>query len=80
VLDTRPLRDVPLELGDLRSQNPLATFHRLLNGGLQRRAQPAALGLQVDKGNGLAHASPDANFTQLLCGMALRTDKRNIAK
>jgi hypothetical protein len=38
----------------------------LFDGGLQGSAKPAALGLQVDKRNGLAHWSPKLNVTALV--------------
>ena len=55
VLHAGPLRDVLFELRHLRTQNPLAAFHSRLDGSLQRRAQAAALGLQIDKGDGVGH-------------------------
>ncbi len=55
VFHARPCGDVLLELRHLRTQNPLAAFHGGLDGGFQRRAQAAALGLQINKGDGIGH-------------------------
>jgi hypothetical protein len=51
-----------------------------LNGGLQRRAQAAALRLQVDERNRLAHGSPVRKSRALVCVIYPPTDTRNIAK
>jgi hypothetical protein len=55
MLDASPLGDVSFELRDLRTQNPLAAFHRRLDGGVQRLAQAAALGLKIDERDGIGH-------------------------
>jgi hypothetical protein len=52
------LREVFFKLGDLRSQHPLPAFHGGLNGLGQGFAQAAALGLKIDEGDGLSHATP----------------------
>jgi hypothetical protein len=42
----------------------LAAFHRRLDGGVQRLAQSAALGLKIDERNGIGHNSSARDSTR----------------
>ena len=50
-----PGREVLFQLRHLRPQDPLPAFDRRLDGRVERLAQAAALGLKVDKGDGIGH-------------------------